>query len=243
MPRVNLEAKLFGSGRLLRFQAKMGWDRRQALGALALLWHDSQGDLRLSGSAAEIAEWAWSEEDVPRLIAALLATRFIRDDGDGTYHICGNADQLAWITSRREAAAKGGKANKDRMLRSHVDSHVDSQKEPNEATMQGNARQCKAKQEDITPKPPRKRGTQGPDFKSRAMALIGTMLGAPPDAWTDDAKLEGLLGPEGWSVFRRRFPRGGEQFLAYWEGRQKEGTPQGVMTAQLRDTFVGFMGE
>ncbi len=124
MARVNLEPKLFGSGRLGRLQELMAWDKATTLGTLALLWHDSQAEERLSGTPDEIAEWAWVRADIPKLIAALVTCRFLRPQDDGTYHICGNGDQLEWLATRRWAGAKGGRAKAINELRKHELAHA-----------------------------------------------------------------------------------------------------------------------
>ncbi len=116
MPRVNLEARFFASGRLAKFQELMGWGKAQAIGTLALLWHDSQAEERLGGTAEEVADWAWVREDIPRFVSALVACKFARADESGGLHICGNEDQLAWLVTQRERASLGGRTKANNML-------------------------------------------------------------------------------------------------------------------------------
>jgi hypothetical protein len=61
--------------------------------------------------------------------------------------------------------------------------------------------------------------------------------------YQDDATLEAKFGPRKWAAFIGRF-RDLDHFREWWQGRiEGEGTPQTVVTAQLRDAFMGFLSE
>jgi hypothetical protein len=90
----------------------MEWPLQHAVGALALLWHESQAAGRATGSAEDIANWSWHDEIAvaKRLLLALKAVGYISEVGENTYCIHGNEKVLERLEKYATNASKGGKA-------------------------------------------------------------------------------------------------------------------------------------
>ncbi len=118
MARVNIEEHAFGEARINRLAREMGWDERQALGALVYLWHDSQEHLRICATGEEIADWSRAKSGVEAdsLVRALQAAKYITSKGDGTFEIHGNEAQIDHRLTAISRARKGGAANRKRWL-------------------------------------------------------------------------------------------------------------------------------
>jgi len=114
MARVNVEEAAFGDSRLARFERLMAWDRRTAIGCLVMLWHDSQGLLRIDGSEKDIAEWCWAlnADEGKRLVAALETVGYLTLLDNGKYLIHGNETQIENLVTNTTRAKKGGEATR-----------------------------------------------------------------------------------------------------------------------------------
>lgn len=113
MARVNVENRLFADGRLLTLSREVG-SLHKAIGALVVLWHDSQDEFKLGGTKAQIIEWLRprGQKDGERFFEALLRCRFIKQVDDTTFHVSGNEIQLAALARHMAKSEKGGLATK-----------------------------------------------------------------------------------------------------------------------------------
>lgn len=154
MARVNMEEKFFArTSRRRTASAVMGWDERTLIGALALLWHDSQAELRTHGTAEEIRAWSLEPCD-SKIIDAYVAGRYIRwDESAGQYEIEGNKEQIDGIVSKSENRKKGGEATRKKwaalkeglkQAASHADSPLPAMLNAGVEQAQCNAMQCNA---------------------------------------------------------------------------------------------------
>jgi len=116
-----MEEKFFAERRRVRLARKMRWRPREATGALAHLWHESQSLGKTHGSAEDILEWCeeddWADEvsqpgHHPLIEALILCEYIAYDEEMAAFYICGNRDQIASIQKFQARAAKGGEATK-----------------------------------------------------------------------------------------------------------------------------------
>lgn len=116
MARVNVEERAFVKA--YELASLMGWDQKTAMGALVFLWNGSQGKIKLSGTAKEIAKWSRVFEDADRYIDSLVECEFISpeitDNEERTFKIAGNEDQLDGIVKHLTKSKRGGDANRQR---------------------------------------------------------------------------------------------------------------------------------
>ena len=118
MARVNVEAEFFGEQRLSKLMKMMGWSRQETVGALILLWHGSQGEIRVDGSASEIMDWAWLDDPqvADKFISAACACKYLVRQAPDSFFIKGNDVQLAHLESQKSRASKGGIAKHQKWL-------------------------------------------------------------------------------------------------------------------------------
>lgn len=233
MSRVNLEERLFHERGLHRFEQMMKWDRRMALGALALLWHESQRDCRTAGSALEIGDWCWTDDTDGRLIEALVAAKFIEQVGDDEFLIKGNDKQIAWRAEQARKSALGGEANKRRLakLNSPGDSPGDSP---------GEARGLAHGLAQISPDKP-----QGQEQGQRQENKENTPSGAPPPS---GSALKGSKDPESetdleladlWFAFAQEVSRTVKPNRQKWAATFRlMRTADGLTDAEIREMLA-----
>lgn len=113
MARVNVEERLFSkvSRRKAACEA-IGCEEHFLVGALVFLWHESQEELRIYGTAEEIRMWCLLPPD-SRIVDALVAGKYIDwDDAVGQYKIHGNKKQIESFVNLYSVRKKGGEATK-----------------------------------------------------------------------------------------------------------------------------------
>jgi hypothetical protein len=118
LARTSMEDRAFIGA--WKISGLMGWDVRTAAGALAWLWHESQDQERVDGSAEEIADWCQCTDpaETPKLINALVKAGFlIPEPIPGNYEIAGNLKHITALQKLKASARKGGEANKERLTR------------------------------------------------------------------------------------------------------------------------------
>lgn len=118
MARVNVEAEFFGEQRLSKLMKMMSWSRQEAVGALVLLWHGSQGEIRVDGSASEIMDWTWLDDPVvgDKFISACVACKYLNRQGPDSFFIKGNDVQLGHLATQKAKGRKGGIAKHQKWL-------------------------------------------------------------------------------------------------------------------------------
>lgn len=109
MARVNVESRAFSETRLFKLMKLMNWSRAQTLGALLILWHDSQEQMKEKAEKEEILQWLDTEEP-ERFFEALIESKYLVKNCTG-FHICGNAPQVNFLQRQRELGRKGGLAS------------------------------------------------------------------------------------------------------------------------------------
>lgn len=114
MARLNIEERCFGHSNLRLLSKLMGWSRREALGCLALLWHDSQEMLKTECTDRDIEVWCECKDEAEalKLVSALLESGWLSVDGKGQYYIEGSAKQVTAVRSVKRRAKLGGDATK-----------------------------------------------------------------------------------------------------------------------------------
>ncbi len=133
MARVNFEEHGFGDGRLSRLARALGEgvSFREAVGTLTVLWHDSQEELRVSGTKEEIIDWCRAESDAAgdTLFAALLKAKYLTliETGKlaGQYEIRGNKIQIESRMKNLERAKKGGRSTHEKWSRLKKDNETE----------------------------------------------------------------------------------------------------------------------
>lgn len=117
--RVNIEDDLYLSGRLGRLARAMGWNERESLGALTLVWRATQAE-RLSSTTVErlvtvVGVWFDDDQQCERFIRAMAISRLAQIDGE-TITINGNEQQImrldAWLEQKREAGRRSAASRK-----------------------------------------------------------------------------------------------------------------------------------
>lgn len=116
MARVNVETRALAESRLRMLMKLMNWNRREAVGTLVLLWHDSQELEKVVATKEEILMWCDclpKEED--KLLKALLACPYISmkkmPDGRELFAIRGNAKHVQALRLRKQSSQVAGKAS------------------------------------------------------------------------------------------------------------------------------------
>lgn len=243
MAKVEIEDRAFSAPKVRTAVAHKRVPTALVLGHAAILWRASQQD-GVEVTTREQIE-AWLDMDrfskPKRAFDLLVAAGFIEPMQNGEWKIDGNSLRIARVATRVKNAKEAIRARY--VKEGKYDSYTDrtTPRIPDIKT----GRQVDRKTDSKTPNPfsaaARKRAPAG--FKNEAMALIGTILGLPPAAWNDDNRIRDSLGPKRWALFLRRFPQGPEQFVAFWQRSSSNGTPQGVVTSQLRDIFAAFLAD
>jgi hypothetical protein len=111
MARVNLEEEFYAGGSLRKAGKELG-SEKLAIGYLAFLWHDSQAELRATGTWGEIADWLRTDTEVEAetVIAALLKSGFLKQLDHEHYEIAGNEEQIEARVKKLKASQKGAEA-------------------------------------------------------------------------------------------------------------------------------------
>ena len=122
MARVNVEDRFFGEERLNKFSKFMGWTRREAIGCLVLLWHESQGQKTGLASFDDIVDWCCEDEsEGQKLISQLVRWKYISaKKGGKLFEIDGNKKQIKNLISYKKRGEKGGKATKEKWKRAQT---------------------------------------------------------------------------------------------------------------------------
>lgn len=115
---MNIEARFFAEGRLARLTKRLSWSIRVTIGSLVCLWHDSQEELRTTGTAQEIIRWMRVDLDddetntYEHIIENLVDCEYINQVGDDEFSIVGNNKQVENIAKYKKRSSKGGEATK-----------------------------------------------------------------------------------------------------------------------------------
>ena len=119
MARVEIDERAFSDPRLKQLCRKLQWPPREAIGTLAILWHDSQDQMIVEATAEDIDTWLGIDgEEAERIRRALLQTGYIEDSGvSDSFVINGNQSRVQKVqtykTRAKEAAqARWGKGSK-----------------------------------------------------------------------------------------------------------------------------------
>lgn len=111
MARVEIEERAFSDPRLKKLCRKLRWSPREAIGALVILWHDSQDQDLVEASADDIDTWLDLEGDeAERVREALLATGYLEKSRKDFLVIDGNATRCAKVRAYKSRAKKAAKA-------------------------------------------------------------------------------------------------------------------------------------
>lgn len=166
MARVNVEEVAFGDSRLARFERLMGWDRRQALGCLVLLWHDSQELLRVAGTADEIAAWTWAKDkqEAKLILDSLIKIGYISHNSGlkDLFLIHGNEIQIEHRIIAQEKSKKGGEMNRLRWDKLKASSYPQASQQDISKIAQYNTRQDNAEQDSTNISPTERGDTARP---------------------------------------------------------------------------------
>ena len=112
--RLNIEEECFS--RLSRLVDLIGIDSKEALGALAFLWHDSQNSLQTEGTFEEIVDWCritkLPKDEQERWVKALCRSKFLTELDNNRFLVRGNEKQIAAKEKYISRAKKGGEATK-----------------------------------------------------------------------------------------------------------------------------------
>jgi hypothetical protein len=125
MARTNIEQRLFGDSRLRYFQKLMQWQLREAVGCLACLWNASQELEATRATSKQVGAWADSDpKELPQLLAALIESGFLKSEGEDSYYIVGNPEQIEGIRGCRNRTQKATEAlRKKREADAHRNDH------------------------------------------------------------------------------------------------------------------------
>lgn len=134
MARVNLEEKLFARSNVRRAAAHAGagFTESRMIGALALIWHDSQDNLQTECTAEEIVAYARdvTPDEAPRFVSSLVKTHFlVPRPSPGVYEINGNDKQIEGLVAASQRAKKGGEALQKKWRERKEKSNDDAKKE------------------------------------------------------------------------------------------------------------------
>lgn len=116
MARVNLETRALAEARFFKLMKLMRWRRRETLGCLCLLWHDSQERLVVEATKEQIVDWvdAKNATEGEKILDALIKAEYVDPVGDGSlFRIRGNNKHVTSHQKMRDGASKGGKASSE----------------------------------------------------------------------------------------------------------------------------------
>lgn len=236
MAKVEVEDRAFNAPKLRTAVAHERSPSALILGHALILWRFSQQEGCESASREQIEAWL----DVDRFskpkrgFELLVAAGFLEPNGKGEWKIDGNSWRIPRISKRVEnaKAAAIARYSKDRSCDSHADRNAPRM--PDRET---------GRQEDIsTPlKAPRKPGGIRV-FKLEASAIVAKLIGAQPGTLGSAEAVEQLLGARGYRALRRRFPRGGQQMIEYWDNRTRRASAVKVQR-QLENDLAALLAE
>lgn len=150
--RVNVETRALADSRFFHLMASLNWNRSRTIGALVLLWHDSQDRLKTTATKEEIMRWIDGSSDQERslIFEALVSCLYLSKVDDDLYYIHGNKKHVAANEARTVSAIKAGiasgKTRKNKNLERDVQtnrtrrSNSSTVSEPN--STQYNTNQC-----------------------------------------------------------------------------------------------------
>jgi hypothetical protein len=157
--RVNVETRALAERRLEILMKKMRWRKREALGLLVLLWHDSQEQKQSEAGKIQILDWLDSRNgsEAEKIFSALVESKYlVHDPVTDFYEIRGNKRHVeaykAMEEGRKKAAEVTNDLKKNKKLLSLVPAKSDAPSEveaavgPSSNAMQSNAYQSNAEQ-------------------------------------------------------------------------------------------------
>ncbi len=115
MARTNIEEVAWN--KIHSISNRLGWKKREVTGMLVDLWHNSQVDEVAICEKDKIVDymelWNESEDEVDKVIKALVWQSLLRKKEDGLFEIVGNQKHIDKLKSFRERGKKGGRPKKD----------------------------------------------------------------------------------------------------------------------------------
>lgn len=108
MADVTINEVAFGEARLVKLARVMNSSFAEALGILALVWHESQELKRTNATKEEILEWCRIDgERGEHVLRSLVESRYLVPDSEGKYEIRGNSRRLSAETGPVHEGAGG----------------------------------------------------------------------------------------------------------------------------------------
>lgn len=154
MARLNVEERYFAESRGRHLSRFMGWEEPFALGVLAYIWHEAQERLRPTAMPTAIKTWSCLPADsADKFFEGLVEFEFITELDSGEYEIHGCKEQIESRLKMLAASRKGAESTRKKWEKiKRAEGHADSSKKrgPSPGPIQGNARQCKAMQGNVT---------------------------------------------------------------------------------------------
>ncbi|OFZ54949.1 MAG: hypothetical protein A2428_02980 [Bdellovibrionales bacterium RIFOXYC1_FULL_54_43] len=118
MAATMIKETVFGSDEVDELMKAMGWNEREAIGCLALLWAGSQRRGVERATPKQIGYWCRvdGDESVAKLVSILSdeLVSFIKSNNDGTYTIVGNSKHIAKIDNWKSSGKKGGRKTREK---------------------------------------------------------------------------------------------------------------------------------
>ena len=113
MARVNVETRALAERRLEVLMKTLRWRKREALGTLVLLWHDSQEQLISHATKRQVMDWldAKNDQEAEKILNALVRSGYVDAEPNDIFHIRGNKKHVEAFLDLKVAQIKGGLAS------------------------------------------------------------------------------------------------------------------------------------
>lgn len=112
MARVNIEGRALAESRFHHFRTELEMSRSQALGILAIFWHDSQEKLFSEAAKDQLLKFIDAPKaEREKIFSAMVENEYLTDNGKGSFTIHGNRRQIEYLLQKRAAASRGGLAS------------------------------------------------------------------------------------------------------------------------------------
>lgn len=110
MARLNIETKALAESRFHNFMRDLGLTHRhEALGLLAIFWHDTQERMIISGSKKELLKFIDStKENREKIFEALLENDYLSEVETGLFEIKGNSKHVRAFQALKNRQKNGG---------------------------------------------------------------------------------------------------------------------------------------
>lgn len=118
MADLKMPYKEVNSRRLMRFAATARMSKLEAIGLLALFWHDTQTEGVLRETREVLAQYLTAApNDSERIIDSLIAAGYLLEEAEMTYFIDGNAVAIARLEMQRAKGRRGAQIKAELMAR------------------------------------------------------------------------------------------------------------------------------